>query len=71
MNTPIPIHADSNVNSLRSFSRAKPLAASLGLSARTLSRYAQKSLIKKYRLNARVTLYEIAEVRAFIEAAKV
>ncbi len=63
--------AASAAGSLPQFSRAKPLAASLGITTRTLFRYSQRGLISRYRLNARVTIYSVAEVTAFITSARV
>jgi hypothetical protein len=53
------------------FSRAKPLAVNLGITTRTLSRWAAQGLIARYRVNPRVVMYDIAEVTAFITSSRV
>jgi len=58
-------------NSLPRYSRAKPLAASLGLSSRTLFRYAQAGHFARFRLNSRTTLFDVGEVTDFVKSGRV
>jgi len=74
--TPMPHHSSlTNVtpanNSLPRYSRARQLARSLGLSTRTLFRWAHAGLISRFRLNSRVTLFSLDEVAAFLASSRV
>jgi hypothetical protein len=53
------------------FSRPKPLARSLGLSTRTLFRYAQAGHFARFRLNSRTTLFDVGEVTGFVKSGRV
>ncbi len=64
-------HVAASGDNLPRFSRAKPLAASLGLSVRTLFRWSEKGFISRYRVNARVTLFQVDEVNTYVKAARV
>ena len=55
----------------RRFSKARPLAARLGLNARTIFRRADAGLIHRHKVNDRIVLFDEAEVMAFIEKARV
>jgi excisionase family DNA binding protein len=57
--------------SVRKFSKAKPLAARLGLSSKTVMRWADAGKIHRYKVNDRVVLFDEAEVTAFISACVV
>ena len=57
--------------SLRHFSKAKALSARLGICPRTIFRWADQGMIARHKINARVVLFDEAEVVAFIEAARV
>ena len=55
----------------RRFSKAKPIAARLGICSRTLFRWANAGLIARHKINARVVLFDETEVAAFVMAARV
>jgi len=55
----------------RKFTKAKPLAAKLGLHAKTIFRWANAGLIHRYKVNERVVLFDQGEVVAFVESARV
>jgi hypothetical protein len=54
----------------RTFSKAKPIAARLGICPWTLFRWANDGKIVRHKINARVVLFDDAEVIAFIESAR-
>ena len=51
--------------------KAKDIATRLGCCARTVHRYANAGLISRHKLNARVVLYELSQVLAVVDAAKI
>ena len=53
------------------FSKAKPLADRIGVSAKTIFRWANAGLISRRKVNARVVLFDIAEVINFVERCRV
>lgn len=55
----------------RRFSKAKSIADRLGICPRTLFRWANAGKITRHKINARVVLFDDAEVVAFIESARV
>jgi len=55
----------------RKFCKAKPLAQRLGLCTRTIFRWADDGKITRHKINARVVLFDEAEVIAFVESARV
>jgi hypothetical protein len=55
----------------RRFSKAKPIAARLGICTRTLFRWADAGLIARHKINARVVLFDEAEVVALIDSARI
>jgi len=55
----------------RTFSKAKPIAARLGICSRTLFRWANDGKIARHKINSRVVLFDEAEVVAFIESTRV
>jgi hypothetical protein len=57
--------------SLRRFSKAKTLSSQLGICPRTIFRWADQGIIARHKINARVVLFDEAEVIAFIESARV
>jgi hypothetical protein len=57
--------------SLRHFSKAKALSVRLGICPRTIFRWADQGMIARHKINARVVLFDEAEVVAFIESARV
>jgi len=56
---------------MRRFSKAKSLATRLGICPRTIFRWADHGMITRHKINARVVLFDEAEVVAFIESARV
>lgn len=55
----------------RRFSKAKAIADRLGVCPRTIFRWADDGLISRHKINARVVLFDEAEVMAFIASARV
>lgn len=55
----------------RKFSKARSIAERLGICPRTIFRWADAGKIARHKINARVVLFDEAEVAAFIEAARV
>ena len=55
----------------RKFSKAKSIADRLGICSRTIFRWADADKITRHKINARVVLFDEADVVAFIEAARV
>jgi predicted site-specific integrase-resolvase len=55
----------------RRFSKAKPLAARLGICTRTLFRWADAGLIARHKINSRVVLFDEGEVAALIDSARI
>jgi len=55
----------------RTFSKAKPIAARLGICSRTLFRWADDGKIARHKINARVVLFDEAEIVAFIESTRI
>lgn len=55
----------------RKFSKAKSIADRLGICSRTIFRWADAGKITRHKINARVVLFDEADVVAFIEAARV
>jgi len=53
------------------YSKAKPLAARLGISSRTLFRWADAGHINRHKVNSRVVLFNIDETFAFINDTRV
>ena len=56
---------------VRKFSKARSIAARLGLCPRTIFRWADNGKITRHKINARVVLFDDAEVIALIDAARV
>jgi hypothetical protein len=54
-----------------SYSKARGVAKQTGVSSRTIHRWAEAKLISRRVINARVILYSVQEVQAFIEKARV
>ncbi|MDB6093158.1 MAG: hypothetical protein JWM32_720 [Verrucomicrobia bacterium] len=55
----------------RKFSKARSIADRLGICPRTIFRWADAGKITRHKINARVVLFDEADVVAFIEAARV
>jgi hypothetical protein len=66
---PRPPQADASA--IRRFSKAKSLAVRLDICPRTIFRWADQGMITRHKINARVVLFDDAEVVAFIESARV
>jgi hypothetical protein len=56
---------------IRRLNKAKSLATRPGICSRTIFRWADKGMITRHKINARVVLFDEAEVTAFIESARV
>jgi predicted DNA-binding transcriptional regulator AlpA len=57
--------------SARKFSKAKVVAQKLGVCPRTIFRWANDGEIARHKINARVVLFDEAEIISLIEAARV
>ena len=55
----------------RRFAKAKPIAARLGICTRTLFRWADAGLIARYKISARIVLFDEAEVAALIDSSRI
>lgn len=55
----------------RKFAKARALAAKINVHPKTLLRWADAGLIHRHKVNARVVLFDEAEVLAFIERSRV
>jgi hypothetical protein len=55
----------------RRFSKAKSVADRLGICPRTVFRWADAGRITRHKINARVVLFDEAEVTALIDSARV
>jgi hypothetical protein len=55
----------------RKFSKAKIIAERLGVCTRTIFRWADDGKIARHKINARVVLFDEAEVFALIQAARI
>jgi predicted DNA-binding transcriptional regulator AlpA len=64
------LSADASLRG-RTFSKAKPIAARLGICSRTLFRWANDGKVARHKINSRVVLFDEAEVIAFIESTRV
>ncbi len=53
------------------YSKAKPLAAKIGVCAKSLFRWADAGAISRFKLNARVVLFDEAEVERYIQSSRV
>lgn len=67
----IPSRAGSVDLAARKFSKARSIAERLGICPRTIFRWADAGKITRHKINARVVLFDEAEVTAFIESARV
>ena len=56
---------------VRKFSKARALAVRYGICPKTLFRFADRGLIDRYKLNARIVLFADDEVAALIESARI
>jgi predicted DNA-binding transcriptional regulator AlpA len=66
------ISGESSVGPVeRRFSKAKAIAERLGVCPRTIFRWADDGKLARHKINARVVLFDEAEVLALIQAARV
>ena len=56
---------------IRSYSKAGPIAKKIGLCSKTITRWADKGIIKRYKISDRICLYDEQEIIDFIDAARV
>ena len=56
---------------IRKYSKARSIAARIGLHPKTIFRLADAGKIHRYKINDRVVLFCEEEIAAFIEAARV
>lgn len=61
----------ANGISVRKFSKAKVVAQRLGVCPRTIFRWADDGKLARHKVNARVVLFDEAEVIALLEAARI
>ena len=61
----------TDLRTVRKFSKAKSIAARLGVCPRTIFRWADTGKIARHKTNARVVLFDEAEVAALIDSARV
>jgi hypothetical protein len=66
-----PRSPQAEAATMRRFSKAKSLAVRLDICPRTIFRWADQGMITRHKINARVVLFDEAEVVAFIESARV
>ena len=67
----IPTRAGSSDLAARKFSKARSIAERIGICPRTIFRWADAGNITRHKINARVVLFDEAEVIRFIDAAGV
>ena len=63
--------AVSSPEVIRKFSKARAIAARLGLCSRTIFRWADAGRITRHKINARVVLFDEAEVSALIDSTRI
>jgi hypothetical protein len=76
---PTPMNSKSRSNNnapaaggaMRRFSKAKSIAERLGVCPRTIFRWADGGMLARHKINARVVLFDEAEVISLIESARV
>jgi len=56
---------------IKKFSKARTIAARLGLCPRTIFRWADAGKITRHKINSRVVLFDEAEVSALINSARI
>jgi predicted site-specific integrase-resolvase len=61
----------SSTPSLSTFNKAKVIAQKLGVCPRTIFRWADEGRITRHKINARVVLFDEAEVVSLVQAARV
>lgn len=68
---PIPPRGGSVDLAARKFSKARSIAERLGICPRTIFRWADTGKITRHKINARVVLFDDAEVFAFVRSSRV
>lgn len=58
-------------SSARTFSKARVVAAKRGICSRTVHRWADAGLISRFKVNARVVLFDESELDRLIERSRV
>ena len=53
------------------YTKARLLAARLGLHPKTILRWGEAGRINRYKINGRIVLFDVAEVEAFVKSARV
>jgi excisionase family DNA binding protein len=74
MNTPTSQHegsATGQATTMRQFNKAEVIAKQLGVCRRTIFRWANEGKLTRYKLNARVVLFDESEVMALVEDARI
>jgi len=61
----------SPIDAPRRYSKAKPLATKIGVCTKSLFRWADEGLISRFKLNARLVLFDEAEVERYIQSSRV
>lgn len=56
---------------IRRFSKAKTIAQKLGVCPRTVFRWADQGMLARHKINARVVLFDEAEVLALVQSSRV
>jgi predicted site-specific integrase-resolvase len=70
LSSPVPTGSENGAG-VHKFSKARPLAARLGIHAKTIFRWADAGFIHRHKINDRVVLFDESEVASFIESARV
>ena len=61
----------TDASSLRTFSKAKSIAKQIGVHPKTLFRWAEEGRISRFKLNPRIVVFDLSEVAALINSARV
>ena len=69
--TPIVPAGAADGAAVRKYSKARPIAARIGLHPKTLFRWADAGKIHRHKINERTVLFDEAEIAAFIASARV
>ena len=71
--TEVPATPAAHANGLtgRRFSKAKSIAARLGICPKTLFRWADAGRIARHKINSRIVLFDEGEVLRMIEAGRI
>jgi len=66
----LPVHHEGGTV-VRKFSKARSIAARYGLCPKTIFRLADRGLVHRYKLNARVVVFDDNEIAALFDSARV